>query len=190
MGFPTGPRYTGAPSQNQQLESQFLRKASFMLSHKTPIWNGEFGPVYANPSTSSPSTLSQESEINASRLALLTAQLKIYSAHNIHWTIWLYKDIGLQGLLSPSQTSPWLSRISTFLEKKRHLQLDAWGREPSEDVAKVIEPLVKFIDQNIPQSNEQYPTPWKTERQIIRMVNQMYMAGCLSDEFAELFRYV
>lgn len=80
-----------------------------------------------------------------------------------------------------------MKTIAPFLEKKRALQLDAWGRYPSKQVEDLIYPLVDWIDKNAPTSQDQYPTPWATERQITRLVNQIWLSGCLSDEFAELF---
>lgn len=49
MGFPTGARFKGTSDQRTKLERQFIRKADFMTQHGTPIWNGEFGPVYSDP---------------------------------------------------------------------------------------------------------------------------------------------
>ncbi|GIZ36915.1 hypothetical protein CKM354_000038100 [Cercospora kikuchii] len=183
MGFPKGRTYTGAQEQDHQLESQFLRKAEFMRQHGSPVWNGEFGPVYAD------SKLDEDHEaINAARTNLLSKQLEIYDKYQIHWSIWLFKDIGLQGMVHLDPESLYMKRIAGFLEKKRQLQVDAWGRRPSKEVEDVIFPLVDFIDKHIPQSKEMYPTPWNTERQITRLVNQLWMSGCLSDEFAELFK--
>ena len=81
-----------------------------------------------------------------------------------------------------------MQTIAPFLEKKRALQLDAWGRHPSKQVEDVIYPLVNWIKKNAPNSDDQYPTPWATERQITRLINQIYLSTCLSDEFAEQFR--
>ena len=183
MGFPKGETYTGSAEQDSQLERQFTRKAEIMYRLKTPIWNGEFGPVYANPAVDS-----DAQEINKHRYQVLDQQLSIYDKYQIHWSIWLYKDIGVQGMIHTDPASKWMKTIAPFLEKKRALQLDAWGRYPSKQVEAVIEPLAKWIDQVAPNSNAQYPTPWQTERQITRMVNQMYLSSCMSDEFAELFR--
>ncbi|RMY47932.1 hypothetical protein D0863_15517 [Hortaea werneckii] len=183
MGFPKGDTYTGSPEQKSKLERQFLRKAEFMFKHNVPCWNGEFGPVYANPALDEGSA-----EINSARYALLDEQLNVYDKYRIHWSIWLYKDIGVQGMLHLDPSSKWLRTISPFLEKKRLLQVDAWGRYPSPAIENLIAPLVDFIDAHAPKSKEQYPTPWATERQITRLVNQLWMARCLSDEFAELFR--
>jgi hypothetical protein len=182
MGFPKGERYVGSEEQNSKLEAQFLRKAEFMHKHGTPIWNGEFGPVYANPELDE-----GHESINSARYALLEQQLKIYDKYQIHWSIWLYKDIGVQGMLHLDPSSPYMHLISPFLERKRRLQVDAWGRYHSKEVEDVINPLVQWIDRVAPRSKEQYPTPWATERQITRLVNQLWVAGALSDEFAELF---
>ena len=182
MGFPKGEQYKGTAEQKSKLESQFLRKAEFMDKHKTPIWNGEFGPVYANP------LLDADHEtVNAARFNVLDQQLSVYDKYKIHWSIWLYKDIGVQGMVHLDLKSKYMKTIASFLEKKRALQLDAWGRYPSKQVEDVINPLVDWIDQNAPASKDQYPTPWVTERQITRLINQIWMSKCFSDEFAELF---
>lgn len=94
MGFPIGQRYKGTPVQNEKLESQFLRKAEFMHTHKVPIWNGEFGPVYSPDGPGS-------EEINEERFNLLGQQLRIYDKYRVGWSIWLYKDIGVQGTQTP-----------------------------------------------------------------------------------------
>ncbi|KAF7196820.1 Beta-xylosidase [Pseudocercospora fuligena] len=183
MGFPKGDRYEGSQEQDEKLESQFLRKAEFMRSIRGPIWNGEWGPVYAD------SKLDEDAEdVNQARYNLLAKQMDIYDKYGVHWNIWLYKDIGLQGICYLDPESKYMKTIAPFLERKRLLQLDAWGRRPSKEVEDVINPLVEFIDKHIPQSKAQYPTPWATERQIVRLVNQLWMAGCLSDEFAEQFK--
>jgi hypothetical protein len=184
MGFPKGVRYAATPEQKARLEQQFLRKAEFMHARGLPVWNGEFGPVYANARDDG----AEWEAVNDARYGLLGEQLRIYDKYRIHWSIWLYKDIGLQGMVHAAPESKWMRTIAGFLEKKKMLQLDAWGRRPAKEVEDVINPLVELIDKYIPQSKEQYPTPWATERQIVRLVNQIWMAGCLNDEFAELFR--
>ncbi|KAL9095185.1 MAG: hypothetical protein Q9165_002441 [Trypethelium subeluteriae] len=186
MGFPWGETYTGDVAQKTKLEQQFIRKAQFMIDHKVPCWNGEFGPVYAQPHLDGGEARTEE--INKARYEVLGEQLRIYDKHRIHWTIWLYKDIGMQGMVHLSPTSPYLRVIAPFLARKTALQLDAWGRRPNASVDAVIHPLVDWIRKAAPNSDDQYPTPWDTERQMIRVVNQMWVAGCLQGEFAELFR--
>lgn len=50
--------------------------------------------VYANPSDGP-----DWEEVNAARYHLLKDQLQIYRADEISWSIWLYKDIGFQGMV-------------------------------------------------------------------------------------------
>lgn len=183
MGFPKGEAYIGSEAQKQKLESQFLRKSEVMYRLGTPIWNGEFGPVYANPKLDA-----DHEEVNKSRYGVLDAQLSVYDRYACHWSIWLYKDIGVQGMVHTDPNSKWMKTIAPFLKRNRELQLSAWGRYPSKQVEDVINPLVEWIDKAAPTSKDQYPTPWATERQITRLVNQIWLSGCLGDEFAELFR--
>jgi hypothetical protein len=64
-----------------------------MKERKLPIWNGEFGPVYARRQYDGETW----EEVNRSRYQLLQDQLAIYDEEKISWSIWLYKDIGFQG---------------------------------------------------------------------------------------------
>ena len=183
MGFPTGQRFKGTAEQKKQLERQFRRKAEFMTSHGTAIWNGEFGPVYADPRLDG-----DAEEVNQERYNLLGQQLAIYDKFQIHWSIWLYKDIGVQGMVHTSPDSAWNRLLQPFLEKKRHLQLDAWGKYPSPEAEAALRPLVEWIDEVSPTAKNTYPTPWATERHILRTTFQTFLANSFSAEFAELFK--
>jgi len=183
MGFPTGERFKGTSEQKIKLERQFLRKAQYQHDHKAPVWNGEFGPVYSDPRMDS-----DAEETNQERYNLLGAQLEIYDKYQIPWTIWLYKDIGVQGMVYTNPDGFWNKTIQPFLEKKRKLQLDAWGRYPSKEVEDVINPLVKWIDTVCPQAKETYPTSWATERHIVRNTLQTFLAQAFELEFANLFK--
>lgn len=183
MGFPSGDRFKGTPQQLEKVESQFLRKLSFMTEYKVPAWNGEFGPVYADPALEP-----DAAEINQERYNLLGAQLAVYDKHSIPWSIWLYKDIGFQGMVYTSPSSFYNRTIAPFLAKKRALQLDSWGKYPSPEVAGVMEPLTKWVNSVCPEATKTYPTPWNTERHLARRVIETFMASAFSIEFAELFR--
>jgi hypothetical protein len=182
MGFPTGDRFKGTATQLEKLESQYLRKAEFQSKHKVVAWNGEFGPVYANPKLEE-----NAEEINQERYNLLGEQLRIYDKYQIPWSIWLYKDIGLQGMVHTDPNSAWNKTIEPFLEKKKRYQLDAWGKYPSKEVEDVLNPLVKWIDSVAPEARNAYPTPWATERHIGRAVLQTFVSQALQTEFARLF---
>jgi hypothetical protein len=183
MGFPIGPeRFKGTPEQVAKLERQFLRKAAFQREKGAPIWNGEFGPVYEDPAVTP-----DHEELNAERYALLGAQLEIYDKHAIPWSIWLYKDVGFQGMVYTDPKSKYMTTIASFLEKKRRLNLDAWGRYPSPELEAALRPLTDWIDANAPEATKTYPTTWNTDRHVNRAVIQTFVANSFSLEFAGLF---
>jgi len=183
MGFPTGDRYKGTAEQNDKLERQFLRKAEFMKQHGCPIWNGEFGPVYADPASDA-----DADAINQDRYNLLGQQLEIYDKHEIHWSIWLYKDIGIQGMLHTDKNSKWNRTIQPFLDKKKCYRLDAWGVHRSAESEAAINPLVDWIDKICPTAKDAYPGPWNTERHVLRAVVQTFLSDQFSNEFAQQFK--
>ncbi len=183
MGFPTGIPYEGTPEHKDALERQYLRKTEFHRAKGTAIWNGEFGPVYADPS------IDPDAEAtNTKRYALLSEQMNIYDRAQISWTIWLYKDIGLQGMVHTSPASPWNTLLAPWLEKKRRLQLDSWGKYPSPEAEAVMDPLIAWVDKVSPTAKDMYPTNWDTRRHLDRAVLQTFLAESLQMEFAELFR--
>ena len=107
MGFPWGEAYDGSAAQKAKLEQQFERKAQFMIDHKVPCWNGEFGPVYAQPHLDGGEANAEE--INKARYAVLGEQLRIYDKYQIHWTIWLYKvriNLSLSFYICPKNQYP------------------------------------------------------------------------------------
>ena len=81
-GMAFGGPYNGEP---EPVEAKFLERTRYMRETGTPIWVGEFGPVYTGD--------------DESRLQLLSDQLEIYERYGAGWSLWTYKDIGLQGLV-------------------------------------------------------------------------------------------
>ncbi|KAI3201026.1 hypothetical protein DTO027I6_6129 [Penicillium roqueforti] len=172
MGFPTGQRYKATDEQKESLERTYLRKAQFMTEKKTPVWNGEFGPVYADKA------LDGDAEtINQERYNLLGEQLHIYDRYNISWSIWLYKDIGLQGMIYTEPDSKWNKTIQPFLEKKRAFWLDKWGRRPAPEPEAALRPLLDWIDRVSPTAKQTYPTSWNTELHVMRGVFYTFLGG-------------
>lgn len=183
MGFPTGDRYIGTEDQKERLERGYLRKAQFMSENKTPVWNGEFGPVYADKILDV-----DAATVNQERYNLLGEQLRIYDKYHISWSIWLYKDIGLQGMVYTNPESRWNRTLKPFLEKKKDLWLDKWGHRPAANPEAALRPLVDWIDRVSPTAKETYPTSWNTEMHVMRNVFNTFLAASFVDEFANLFR--
>ncbi|KAH6684801.1 cellulase [Halenospora varia] len=185
MGFPTGEAYLGTPTQKAKLRKSFERKAAFMREKGVPIWNGEFGPVYASAEDDK-----DFATVNSQRFALLKEQLSIYRETDVSWSIWLYKDIGYQGMVHVSPSSPYMQLISSFLAKKKALNLDFWGCSDSK-VAHVYGPFLKHLKEMVPEHLRatKYPSPlWTFERQVERVVRECLMSEYMGLEMAELFR--
>ena len=165
-----------------------------MRERGIPIWNGEFGPVYASAADSEGANPAEKEAsaalTNSQRFALLKEQLAIYAETQVSWSIWLYKDIGYQGMTYVSPSSPYMRLIAPFLAKKKKLGLDFWGSSDKSGVAHVYDPFVQALKEMVPEHlrNKRYPSPqWSFERQVERGVRECLMSEYLGWEMAELF---
>lgn len=154
------------------VERTFLRRTEFMTRTGTPVWIGEFGPVYTGDPAS-----------DAQRYELLGDQLRIYDAHGAGWSLWTYKDLGLQGLVTVSPGSPYARRIADVLAKKKRLGTDAWGGT-DRHVRHVLEPLEQLVASEFPDFA---PYPWGQRRWIARLIREILLAEPLVEEFAARF---
>jgi endoglucanase len=176
-GFIDGGPYPGVSRgehvDKEVLEKTFLQRSRYMLEHEVPIWVGEFGPVYLG-----------EEEADAMRYQLLSDQLDIYTRHGVSWSIWTYKDIGLQGVVYASPDSPWMERIRPILEKKARLGVDAWGGTDAE-IRHVMEPLEQLFEEQYPDYD---PFPFGAQREIELLVRNILLAEPMLPEYGERFR--
>lgn len=182
MGFPDGPKFTGSPEQNEKLEGQFLRKCDFMMQNQLPIWNGEFGPTYAQPNDSN------AEETNGARLNLLAAQLRVYEKFDVPWALWTYKDVGLMGMLYTSPESAWNKLTKDFVAKKEKLRLDSTPSFAVEEIDNLLLPLVRWVEKTCPNASKTYPKVWGVRRHIERQIFHIFLAHQYCEEFAALFK--
>ncbi len=178
-------QYTGTATQDASIKRSFERKVEFMRKKDVPIWNGEFGPVYASTSDA------DHEKINQGRYNLVQAQLKIYRESNVSWSIWTYKDIGYQGMVYLSPSTPWMKLLGPFLKKKAALGSDFWGRNDAQDIKNIYDPLFAHLKDVVPAEfhKKRYPSPvWGIERHAERVLREMLMGEYLGFEMAELFR--
>jgi endoglucanase len=157
------------------LESTFLERSKYMLETRTPIWVGEFGPIYSG-----------DPAADAMRYQLLRDQLEIYQRYRASWAIWTYKDIGLQGVVYAAPSSAWVQRLRPILEKKARLGVDSWGGRDTE-VRHVMEPIEELFAEEFP---EYHPFPFGSKRHIDQLVRHMLLAEPLVEQFATLFKGV
>jgi endoglucanase len=165
--------YPSATSDKTTLEEKFLERTAYPRRTGTPIWVGEFGPIYTG-----------DERIDAQRRVLLDDQLEIYRRHDASWSIWTYKDLGLQGLAYVRPESPYLQRFGDFVAKKGRLAADSWGSDRI-GPAEVTVPFQEMMAREFPSFD---PYPWGLHDWVRLLVNHVTIAQPLAYEYAELFR--
>lgn len=187
-GFPNSPdRYESTDEQRRRLKRSYERKREWMDQHSLCVWNGEWGPVYARTEYEGDATDS----INESRYRVLKDQLSIYNDDRLSWSIWLYKDIGFQGMVFVSKETPYMTLFKDFLAKKHRLAADAWGADETY-VRPYYQPLIDLITKEVapsPDDQKIYPWPvWKLTDRIGRLSRNILVAEYLVKQWAEHFR--
>ncbi|KAF8470873.1 glycoside hydrolase superfamily [Kalaharituber pfeilii] len=182
-GFPLAERYTGSPEQKWIIRQNYEKKVSFMKRNGLCIWNGEFGPVYANEEDDGPDWMT----INVGRMDMLQYQLEIYESEKISWSIWLWKDIGYQGMVYTPPDSPYIKLFHAWLQKKRRLNIDYWGNRPQPDVVSLFKPIEEWVDYHSPAAKYTYPKTWGLKRHIMRGVTEIFLSDSLQGEFVSYF---
>jgi len=164
-GFIDGGPYPGITRgeffDKDRLEATFVARCDYMFTHKVPIWVGEFGPVYTG-----------DRRLDQERIVLLQDQLDIYTKYRVNWSLWTYKDIGLQGIVMVKPDSTWMKKTNSVLRLKDELGADAWGGI-EEKVGEVICPLESIFNQKF--SNYK-PFPFDTRWQINRLVRHILLS--------------
>jgi endoglucanase len=176
-GFIDGGPYPGTSRgeyvDKAVLEETFLRRTAYMRQTGTPIWVGEFGPVYVG-----------EPVADAMRYQVLRDQLEIYDRYQANWAIWTYKDIGLQGVVYTAPDSPWRKLLQPLLEKKARLGVDSWGAVDTH-IRYIMQPLEETFAKEFP---DYHPFPFGAQWMIDRLVRHILLAEPLLSEFAALFK--
>lgn len=157
------------------VEQTFLRRTEFMRRTGTPIWIGEFGPVY-----------SDDRSQDTWRYRLLQDQLEIYRDHGASWALWTYKDIGLQGLVYADPASDYMTLTAADRDTKQRLGIDSWGGSDA-GVRDVLDPIDAVFDREFP---DYAPWPWGRQPHIAVLVRHILLAEPLAQRFAERFRGV
>jgi len=168
-GMAFGDGYHG---EVETLEQTFLERTRYQRETGTPIWVGEFGPVY----TGVP-------ELDEQRYRLLNDQLELYARYEAGWSLWTYKDVGLQGMVYAGADTPYMRRFGAFIERKARLGIDSWGSNDRE-LGELIEPLHAFIASEFADWS---PYPWNARSSTDDLVRHILFAQAMLPAYAALF---
>lgn len=185
FGFPKAPEvYVGNDEQKRRLRRSYEKKREWMDEQGLCVWNGEWGPVYARTEYEKEKT----DEINKTRYHVLKDQLEIYNKDRLSWSIWLYKDIGFQGMVYTPASTPYRTVFADFLAKKHRLAVDAWGADTTA-VDAFYAPLIQHIEEEVPEKYQRlYPFPvWKMADRVGRLARNVLVAEYLVKEWADHF---
>ncbi|KAF8163637.1 glycoside hydrolase superfamily [Crassisporium funariophilum] len=185
-GFPNSSElYEGTPAQIERLKNAYERKRKWIDDRGLCVWNGEWGPVYARDEYDGKET----DDINQRRYMVLKDQLEIYEQDRLSWSIWLYKDIGFQGMVHVSKSTPYMQLFKDFLRRKHLLAVDAWGKD-DRNVKHIYQPIADLIRESVKNGNhlKLYPPLWTFEERVTRLSRTMLVAEFMVKEWAEMFR--
>ena len=175
-GFFYGGSYPGFTRgiyvDRAQVEETFLRRTEFMRQTNTPVWIGEFGPVFTG-----------DADRDDDKYRLLSDQLDIYNAYGASWSVWAYKDIGGQGLVYAAPDSPWRRRIKPVTEKKARLGVDSWGSS-DEAVRFIMGPVEETIAREYPDFD---PYPFGQQNWAQQLVRSILLAEPMAKDFGDCF---
>jgi hypothetical protein len=84
--------------------------------------------------------------------------------------------------------SAYMRLMKPWLEKKKRLALDKWGRD-DKHVAHVHKPLIDHLRAEVPEKclAKRYPPTWRLEDHVNRVVRDMLVSDMLTGEYASYF---
>jgi endoglucanase len=171
-GAADGGPYPDETQSRDTIAAEFRNLTAYMRTRDVPAWVGEFGPVYG-----------AGRQRDAQRRRLLADQIGIYEAARTGWSLWTYKDIGVQGLVKVATDSPWLTRTATTRAKKAAVAADSWGMT-TDGMCDVLAPLLARFAREFPGYD---PYPFGARRHVTQLVLNICFAEPLADEFAACF---
>ncbi|HVZ45845.1 MAG TPA: glycoside hydrolase family 5 protein [Ramlibacter sp.] len=154
------------------VERTFLERTAYMRKTATPVWIGEFGPVFTN-----------DPARDEDKYRLLSDQLDLYESHGASWAIWAYKDIGGEGLVYAAPDSAWLGRIAPVVAKKIRLGVDSWATTDA-SIRHIMAPIEETFAKEYPAFE---PFPFGQQRWIQTLVRAILLAEPMVADFEACF---
>ena len=155
------------------LETIFEQRTEFQRRTGTPVWIGEFGPQYTG-----------DKALDEQRRQILSDQLEIYAERGASWSLWTYKDMGLQGVQQVAPDSAYAQRVAPIREAKARLGSDSWGGS-DDQVRYLLDPITELFDREFPHFD---PYPWGRDRWISTLFRNILLAEPLVAEFETRFQ--
>ena len=179
-GFGPGP-YPGE-IRGQHWDKDYLREVlqehegfQFSRKYNVPLWVGEFGAVYnGNP---------QETIY---RYQALDDQIGQFNQYDIHWTTWVYKDIGVMSWATIDPDSEYMRRTAGVRKAQTALRTELWmGWLPRTQADVLLDELAEFAAEMI---DDPEIDPVGQRRYLVQATLAGYMGGLLQTAYANVFK--
>lgn len=164
-------------TDKQWMEKTFLERNKWILEHKRPSWVGEFGALFDGP-------VNSPTNADIARLEALKDQLEVFNRYEQHWTIWTYKDVGVQGLVVPKEDSEYMKRIRPILELKKKLGLDSWTSRGHGLLTSETVRMVEIIAQTVSDIVKDYSLDYTG---FVRELGDRVIHGAVSEFLTPLY---
>jgi len=146
----------------------------FSRQHNVPLWVGEFGSIYNGPP-----------EENPCRMAAMADQIDIFNERGIHWTTWVYKDVGVMGWVHLDPASEYMQRLKPVHEAKRQLAVDFWMQWlPSTPAKDLVRELARLAENAI---DDPSVDPYAAERYLGQAALAGHLAALMQPAYARRF---
>lgn len=172
------PGYVGnVYADKNWMEKIFLERNNWILEHKRPSWVGEFGALFDGP-------VDAPTNADKARLMALKDQLEVFNKYEQHWTIWTYKDVGVQGLVVPKEDCEYMKRIKPVLELKEKLGLDSWTSRGHGLLAIETARMIEVIAQTVSETLKDYSLDYAS---LTRTLGDRIICGAISNFLTPLY---
>lgn len=172
------PGYVGnVYADKNWMERIFLERNSWILERKRPSWVGEFGALFDGP-------INAPTNADKARLMALKDQLEVFNKYEQHWTIWTYKDVGVQGLVVPREDCEYIRRIKPILKLKEKLGLDSWTSRGHGLLAIETARMIEVIAQVVSEELNDYSLDYTS---LTRTLGDRIICGAISNFLAPLY---
>ncbi|MCC7371871.1 MAG: glycoside hydrolase family 5 protein [Chloroflexi bacterium] len=146
----------------------------FSKRHNVPLWVGEFGSIYNGPPDENPY-----------RMQAMADQIDIFNERGIHWTTWVYKDVGVMGWVHLDPRSEYMQRLKPVHEAKRQLAVDFWMQWlPSTPAKDLVRELARLAENAI---DDPSVDPAGAERYLGQAALAGHIAALMQPAYARRF---
>ena len=169
----------GRYADKHTMEQLFQKRNHWMLERDLPSWCGEFSTLFDGG-------ILTPTKSDLARLDALRDQISIYNQYRQHWTIWTYKDIGHEGLVSSRPDCSYLKRIEPLQRIKKELSLEPFLARKYGGVFIETQNLIQKTAQSVAEYYQDYSIDYES---LVKSMGEQAICCKISNELAPLYAH-